>query len=553
MFNFKIKKIRKDILCLFLILGIAAVLLMRQIGNPAIVTGDSSHHLMDGIFVLDFLRDMPIFGIYDYTVNYYIQYPALGIGYRPPFFPLTEAIFNGIFCVHVWSSRLAILAFFFIGTAAWFKLVDRIFDTGTAFWTTLMLVTTPFIVKWGWYTMAELPVLSMAMLTVYVFYRYTESQQPRHLYIAAVLFGATAWTKQTAVFLALWFLLYLIIKGDFWSYLKRREVWIAMLISIIIIMPLASITLWLGSFNIHQSFGYGAGVNPFSRISVDNLLAYWKLLATNQLTPPVLVISVVGIIWAAFRRDRKALYFAVGIISTYAFFSYLVAKTERYTIFWIPAFSLFAALPLYYLRQSKRKYCVGAVLMAILILYQVSQVYTRTPDYVTGYDDAARYVLKHSKSKTVFFDGHVEALFVYFMRALDPNRSMYVLRGHKTLSTSVFNEPYGLKAHANTPRDIRDIFDRFGIEYILVERKKSKSAAGIHQVLRDFLQEGSFEMVKEIPVLGSRKGIKEQTIRIYRYLDPKPITADYIEIRLPAVGQTIKGSIRHLKSNPIDP
>ena len=63
-----------------------------------------------------------------------------------------------------------------------------------------------------------------------------------------------------------------------------------------------------------------------------------------------------------------------------------------------------------------------------------------------------------------------------------------------------------------------------------------------------------FDLVKEIRIQTNRDGlIRKQTIRIYRYLDPKPITADYIEIRLPAVGQTIKGSIRHLKSNPIVP
>jgi predicted membrane-bound mannosyltransferase len=50
--------------------------------------------------------------------------------------------------------------------------------------------------------MAELPVLSMAMLTAYVFYRFTETERPGYLYATAILFSFTVWTKQTAVFVA---------------------------------------------------------------------------------------------------------------------------------------------------------------------------------------------------------------------------------------------------------------------------------------------------------------------------------------------------------------
>jgi hypothetical protein len=549
-----IKRVRPDTVGLIFILGIGAILLLRELGNSNLYTGDSAQHLMDGVFLLDFLKAMPISDIYDYTISYYTQYPALGIGYRPPFFPFIEAIFNGIFGLHVWSSRLAIFSFFFVGIIGWFKLVQRAFNTSTAFWASLLLVTTPFVVQWGWYTMAELPALSMVMVTAYVFYLYTENQRPLNLYVAAILLSLTLWTKQTTGFLVLWFFLYVTIKGDLLNYLKRKEVWIAILISAILITPLALITFWLGSHNIAQSMGHGAEVNPFHRLSIANLTVYFKYLINHQLTPPVLVLTIIGIIWTAVKRERRGLYFAVGIVSTYVFFSYVVAKLPRYTIFWIPAFLLFAVLPLYFMRHSKGKHVVGSILMAVIICYQVSQVYSRTPYYATGYKEAAKYVLSKSKSPTVFFDGGFEALFVYFMRALDPNRSMYVLRGRKTLSSSVLRTNIGLEVHATSALDIKDIFDRYGLEYIVVEKKKDKRFAKIHQILRDFLEDGPFELVKEIPVQSNhpKMPMREQTLRIYRYLDPKPITADYIEIRLPAVGQTIRAPIRHLSRPDLD-
>jgi hypothetical protein len=282
-------------------------------------------------------------------------------------------------------------------------------------------------------------------------------------------------------------------------------------------------------------------------------MVYLKYLKSYHLTPAVLVFSIIGIVWAVLKRERRCLYFALGIVSTYIFFSYLVAKIPRYNIFWIPAFSLFAVLPLYYIRHSKVKHTVAAVLMAVLVCYQVSQVYARTPKYATGYQDAAEYVLEKSKSPVVFFDGgYLEAFFVYFMRALDPNRSKYVLRGRKMLSSQVFQSGIGLDVHAKSDQDIQDMFDRYGIEYIIVESKKDERAVEIHQILRDFLEDGPFELVREIPVQSNQPKIKGQILQVYRYLSPKPITADFIEIRLPGVGQTIRAPIKQLQRHGID-
>lgn len=527
---------------------------MRQIGDPSLHVGDSPHHRMDGVFILDFLREMPLTNIYEFTVSYYVQYPALAIGYRPPFFPFVEATFNGILGINIWSSRLAILAFVLVGFSAWFKLVRRVFDTRTAFWALLLLATTPFLVQYGWYTMAELPVLSMTMLTAYVFYRFTETERPSYLYATAILFSLTLWTKQTAVFLALWFVLYVGLKGDLWNYTKRRDVWIAIIITAMLVTPLAVITLWLGDQNIAQSVGYGESAGLERRFDLDNLKACLFILSNKHLTIPALLVSFIGIGWAIWKRDGRGLYFGLLILTTYVFFTYLKVKTARYSIFWIPAFTLFGALPLNYLRQSRLLQRVGMTVLAVIICYQVNQVYARTPSYVTGYDKAARYVLNHSESSTVLVDGLYEAIFVYFMRAFDPTGSMYVLRGHKTLSSGLFSSRQRLVEHANSSRDIQEVFDKYGIEYIVVDNVNLASDSRVHQVLRNFLKSDVFRLEKEIPAESNLNRPKELNLRIYKYLNAKPRTADYIEIRLPAVGRTVRAPIKRSRNTlPDDP
>lgn len=105
-------------IALLLILALAAVLALRDIGNPHLGTADANRILMDGVFMHDFLSDLPLTDIYDYTVHYYAQYPALSIGYRPPLLPFFEGLANGLFGINQWSSRLALTGFWLLGVLA---------------------------------------------------------------------------------------------------------------------------------------------------------------------------------------------------------------------------------------------------------------------------------------------------------------------------------------------------------------------------------------------------------------------------------------------------
>jgi len=543
-------KIDRKYWALLTVLTVMIVLMSRQIGNPHISFPDADRLMMDGVFILDFLRDLPLTRIYDYTVNYYAQYPGLSIGYRPPFFPFVEALFNGVFGVNTWSSRLAVLAFALVGASAWFALVRRIFDTTTAFWATLLFATTPFVVRWGWYTMSEIPVLAMVILCGYVFYRYTETHRPGWLYATALVYGMAAWTKQTAVFIAIWFLLYLLLKGRLAAQLKRRETWIASAIVVLIIAPLAAITLWLGRMNLAQSVGNMGVLEETSRASWSNLAIHLDTLYRYHLRLPVLLLSIGGMLWAALRRDTRVLYFALLIISTYGFFTYLAGKNPRYPIFWIPGFCFFAVLPVHYLSQhlgrvEQPRYRIAlSIFLLSVVGYQIYLNYNRyAPQYATGYDQAARFVLEHSQSPTVFFDGYNNGYFTYFMRALDPERSMYVLRGDKLLTSTSIGGYRWLEIHAESQADIQAILDNYGIEYVVVE-SEDLLKMDIHLLLRDYLKSGPFRLAARLPIETNREVLAISRLEIYQYLDYRPATAEYLELRLPVVGQTIRVPFR---------
>ena len=86
------------------------------------------------------------------------------------------------------------------------------------------------------------------------------------------------------------------------------------------------------------------------------------------------------------------------------------------------------------------------------------------------------------------------------MRALDPQRSMYVLRGDKLLSSTSIGGNR-LEVHAHDADDVKALLDRFGIQFVVVEDKNTIGIP-IHGVLKGEVLKADerFELVKRIPV-----------------------------------------------------
>jgi hypothetical protein len=391
--------------------------------------------------------------------------------------------------------------------------------------------------------MSDLPMLFLTMLLVYLFYRSTESPKPAYLYASALALVGAIWTKQTAIFVVVWFALYLVLRRQLVSYLANRHLWLSLLLVGVALIPIALMTAWLGDFNLAQSIGTGGWAGHLERLEGENLILYPWLLATVQTTAPFLALSMGGLALALRKRDGKLLYFGLLIVATYAFFTYVLAKEARYALAWIPALAVFAALPVWYLKRSPGWRRVYMLLLAGIAVYQVVQIYQIEPTYARGYDDAARYVVDHHASNMVFFDGNNNGNFTYFIRALDHDRSIFVLRGDKLLSSSALEKRQRLEVHAHSRQDIADILDKYGVADVIVEGIEI-SDVEIHHELRRFLDSGPFRLVKTIPIDSNILGLQGNTLKVYRYLTAKPVTADRLELRVPLVGVTINVPLR---------
>jgi 4-amino-4-deoxy-L-arabinose transferase-like glycosyltransferase len=180
---------------------ITAVLLARGLTDAGFVYSDDARHAMDGVFFMDFFKDLPLFHLYDYVTQYYTKYPALGVGYYPPFFAIVEAPFFWIFGISITSARLCVAFFTFIAVIFWFRLVRQIYDEQTAFYSSLLFVTTPFVITWARGVMLEMPSLALIIVAVYGFYNFIAHDSRRHGLLMVLATVAAGYTKQTTVFI----------------------------------------------------------------------------------------------------------------------------------------------------------------------------------------------------------------------------------------------------------------------------------------------------------------------------------------------------------------
>ncbi|MEO5334007.1 MAG: glycosyltransferase family 39 protein [Magnetococcus sp. YQC-5] len=537
---------KKNIFDLPLLLALVVILFSRGLMNPDVGWPDADRILMDGLFMHDLLHDIPFQELfhpngfhtaYQYALQYFAHYPALSLGARPPLFPLVEALFFTLFGVHDWSGKLSIIAFAMLGTIAWYDLIRRSYDRQTALLATGLLFTTPFIVQWGWYPMLEIPILAMTLLTANLFWRYTATGNQKTLFLAALSFSMTLWTKQAALFTLLWFLPWLALSGRLKTMIVQKSTWGAVILPLILTLPVGIMTVWMGKMNLAVTLqGMDPALQGLGLLDWEYLRQYIDILLQKQLTLPVLSLAALGLASAAWHRDRTALFYLLLILSTYIFFTTIrTYRIDRYTIFWVPAFCLFATLPWYHWRHHTPFRRLGWLLILLVIAWQIREVQAKTPAFTSGYQDAARIAATQSRHGMIFMDGVNNGYFTYFVRLNDPDKRLSVLRGDKLLHSSAIFADSWTEVHVKTLNEIKTIFDQYGIDIIVVEEANYANLE-IHRLLREFLKTDLFEPIRAIPIESTRSQLAHQTLHVYRYKEAKPPSIKEFSMSIPLVG-----------------
>jgi len=361
---------------LLALIALTLLLYGRDIAHSAGVAGDAGHHLINGIFIFDALRD-PGRAMSDplqYAFDYYRHFPAVNIGYYPPGFAVIEGLLMTLFGASAATGQLAVLLMAIVMTCfsfAWFRLR---FDRWWAAGATALLMSTPILVHWGRDILLEIPALAFMIGSVWAFERLLRSDRPpwRAALLWALLTSLALWTKQQSLIVVGIFALSMLAARQ-WRKLLQPPVLVAGTVIAIAAGSLIAVTILLGGDAVAHTVGPEGG-SIASRLTADHWLFYLRALP-QIVTWPILILAALGLISVFRRREIFIAPALAWIIVFYVMHSYFVARDVRYGCFWLPPFCLLAVVALRNLpalpRSStgaQRRWTPSGALMTALVL-----------------------------------------------------------------------------------------------------------------------------------------------------------------------------------------
>jgi 4-amino-4-deoxy-L-arabinose transferase-like glycosyltransferase len=532
----------RDIACL-LLLAVAVFLFFKTSPTQGdFWWSDAPRHAMDGVFYYDMARALPIAHLKQWAINYYLQYPAVTVLTYPPLFALVEALFFAVFGVSHATAQLTVSVFFL--AAAWgaYILARRWMGRIPALAAALLFIGTPAMALWGRQVMLEIPTFAFLLWSACFFFLYLDSERPRFLYFVVLFVLAAAYTKQPAVFIVLPYLLtlYFVYRNGLF---RRRELWWSALLFVIGMLPLGIFTWLWGRANVQQAVG--GGWVKHSRLSATT----WSYVASYewplQMGWVVLALAVAYCIGCLVRKEwrlpKSALFFFLAwVASGYVFFTVIAVTSQRYTIFLIFPFALFAILAIVRFLPAR----LGPYVALAFAVSCFGYILARRPvPRITGYRDAAQYVCSMAPPNTVvMFSGWRDGSFVFNVRALPECKNLTVIRADKLLlRVAIHRDLFGVKELGVVEAKLKEMLGRFGVHYIVMEPDFWSDLQSM-QMLVQTLHQDQFKLLTTINAVNNREH-NGSKLEIYENLAPLSQGKNVLRVELPVSGIAVEGKV----------
>jgi len=506
---------------------------MRYIHVGSFRFPDAARHAMDGVFVMDTIRDAGYLDPVAYGEAYYARYPCLGFPYHyPPFFAMVEAVFFALFGVSVEVARLSVVFFAVLSVWILFEIVKKPFGRGVAFVSALLLSTAPVVLDWSNRVMLEAPTTCMMLLSSWLVLRYAERPSGWRAMWWALALICSVMSKQTAVFIIAAHAGFLIWRMG-WRVCFRREILISAAVVGGVVGAYAAFSAKNATY-LAKTVTVGSQAEG---IQLEHYLYYFQTLPT-VLGIPMFSALCVGLVFLAVRRFRvpgMGVHVA-WILGFYAMmFCLLNSRGDRYAFFLVPPLAVIAAFGIVELCRVLRHPALRAAVVLLVFTPIAIHAATWRPPTVEGYKSSAYYVAGLEGGSSVLFDGHWDGDFVFLARQHDESERL-VLRGSKILYAFASFKRFGFQSHVESEEDIVAKLGAYGIRYIIIENPDPTDTEE-GAMLRELVSEDDrFRHCATFPIERSGIAWPAENISVYEYLEAGEPNADHIEIHFPGLG-----------------
>mgnify|MGYP000914731048 CR=1 FL=1 len=528
---------------LALLLTVLAVLFALAPVHGEFYWSDAPRHALNGVFLKDFIANLPLDDPSAYAYRYYAQYPALTILFYPPLFYVISAPFYAVFGVsHATALGVVYLHYLAFAIASW-----RLFGFWLPGWrapaAALMLVCAPEIAFWGRQIMLEIPAFAFMMFSALSFMHYRRHGRPVALYVSAALLVLGLYSKISIAFMAPVFVLVLLYERRL-ALLRDRHAWIALVLAALSLVPLVVLTLKFGQANVQSVTGVAD-----SRVARDTLAGWiWYLQRMPaQLGWPLCIAALAGL--SVLFRERgqtrtlqvraDALFWGRWLMLGYFFYSAIDLKEARHSLFILPPVVMLACVFVRYVERYSRSVVALGLWFLLPTLVLAQTLFYRPVFQVQGYREAVDFVARNaSRDSNVMFSGYRDGAFIFNLRTREDRRDLGVVRADKLLLKVAVRRELGVTEKALSEDELRSEIDRLGVHYVVAQPGFWSDLEAMKRLER-VLAAAPFELVARIAT-ESNYPSSEQGLLIYRNTAIEGGTAASRKIDLPMINRSIE-------------
>ncbi len=427
---------------------------------------DASRHAMNGVFIRDFLLDGGLLDPLRFAADYYQRYPAVNVGFYPPFFYLSSVPVLLVLGANHAASQAAVSLYVLLAGSMSYLLLRRLLGPLTAGAAVLAMLSLAPFALWSRQVQLDVPALAMLLATGYALLRYLELGGRLWLYLSALLMGLAMLTRVQAMFAVPAFLYFLFLHRHANPAPLRQRLAAFVLMGCVT----APAVLMVAHFSqVNQSLATAVPGMP-GLWTLENWTWYLRRLP-QQFGWPCIVLVIVGlgaIVRAAALRKlppvaRVLLAFA---LCAWLFFTVVSNKDGRFNLPGITFLFLAAVAGLATIGGR-----LAPVAIPALAAWQLAQLALMPPvPYVAGFKEAAQLAAELApRNSNVLISAHRDGNFIYDLRTLDLRPDVGVRRADKLFVEIAIMRELGIRDLGYGRREILQLLAQHRIDTIVIQ------------------------------------------------------------------------------------
>ena len=473
---------------------------------------DSPRHAMNSVYLHDLIFNGGLTHPIEFSRDYYRRYPAINVGFYPPFLYISTVPFLAIFGASHGVAQAVVTLYGLMAGAMTYLICMRKADRLMSVSTALCVMAIPSTALWVRQVQLDVPAVALILTTVYCLIRYLDDGKKSSLFATCVFLGLAILTRVQAIFLVPGVLYFLFVKESG----KRPILKIRLLaVGLAGLIALPSILMAAYFARLNQTLASNMAGMP-SLFTVDNWGWYARQLPT-QLGIPTLIVFLSGLAIGFFKfvrgsRFLPAIVLVCFVTCSWLFFTVVSNKDPRFNLPSLPFLAILGAWGLAAVAPR-----AGSLLMAALaswVMFQCLAV-DQVP-VVSGFDAAVKVAESATpKNQNILISAHRDGNFIYDLRVDGTRPDIGVRRADKILVEINIVREMGINDKQLDAQGVWNLLVKENVATVVAQTGYLSEQPTMQSLETLLASSAHFEKVGTVPLQGATMP-KEKQLVIYK-------------------------------------